>query len=440
MFRLLRLYLPPDAIAPGGPAPTSGSTGELGKEDVIELLGVDDPEDKETIDLGKGKDERPAGEDDSIEKEDEEEGGKGKEKEGEEDEEIDELAEIEEELKEPTEEQLELMSPVSRREILKKYPNLFKDFPYLERSYYREREYTELLPTIDDAKVAVEKSQILDAFEADVRSGNIKTILEAVANDNPEGMARIADNYLSTLAAVDEKAYLHVLGNTMKHTIASMVKESKRSNNEALLSAATILNQFIFGTSEYTPPSQMAREKKPDDKETEVSQREQQLARQQFDNTVGTLNEKVNNVLKNTVEANIDPRDSMTPFVRKNAVRDVMEQLETLVTKDSRFRQLTDRLWMAAMKDGYSKASVDRIKSAYLAKAKSLLPPVIKKARNEALKGMGKKVERGDDSGSSSRNRAPITPGRPRSDNPTKITKAKDIPQNMTTLDFLSSD
>ena len=37
------------------------------------------------------------------------------------------------------------MTPVRRKEILAKYPKLFKDFPYLEKAYYREQQFTEVL-------------------------------------------------------------------------------------------------------------------------------------------------------------------------------------------------------------------------------------------------------------------------------------------------------
>src|SRR6187399_1594582 len=94
-------------------------------------------------------------------KQDEEEG----EEDGEKSKEDDELKEIEEELDGPKEEDLELMTPVRRREILAKYPKLFKDFPYLEKAYYREQQFTEVYPTIQDARAAHEKSQILDRVE-----------------------------------------------------------------------------------------------------------------------------------------------------------------------------------------------------------------------------------------------------------------------------------
>jgi hypothetical protein len=86
---------------------------------------------------------------------------------------------------------------------------------------------------------------------------------------------------------------------------------------------------------------------------------------------------------------------------------------------------------------------VDKIRSAYVSKAKTLLPSVIKKARNDALRGMGKRVKDDDDTtDESTRKKGPVPSGRPRSQssNTGKIKEAKDIPSGMSTLDFLNSE
>src|SRR5690606_11049482 len=283
LFRNLQpFFAPEDVTGSGTPTITpSDGGGEMGKEDMIDFLSSDD-EDKEILEIeeekskgkpkGKSKSASPTGvpteEEETTEEIDEEE---------EEDELPDELEELEHELEGPTDEQLELITPVRRREILKKYPNLFKDFPYLEKAYYREQQFTELLPTIEDAKIAVEKAQTLDRFEADViQGGNTVNILKAVKEENPKAFFRIVDNYLTTLADVDEQAYLHVLGNVSKHTIMAMVREAEHSKNDALKAAAQILNQFIFGTSEFTPPKKLSSDK-PEEKGMvdEIKRREQ---------------------------------------------------------------------------------------------------------------------------------------------------------------------
>src|SRR5947207_15330863 len=84
-------------------------------DDIIDYL-KDDDSDKETIKLEPEKKiETKDDKTDEVKQEKEEE---------------DELKELEDELEEPDEEKLELMAPVKRREILKKYPKLFEDFPY----------------------------------------------------------------------------------------------------------------------------------------------------------------------------------------------------------------------------------------------------------------------------------------------------------------------
>jgi hypothetical protein len=396
----------------------------LSKEDTIEFLGEED-ETPETLEITKEKE---------VDDDSDEEETKESKKRTETDE--DDLTELEKEIDGPTDEQLELVTPVARREILKKYPTLFKDFPYLEKAYYREQQFTELLPTIDDAKQAVAKSETLDKFEADLLKGNTEVILKSIKNADERSWNRIVDEYLPTLSRVDPPAYHHVIGNIIRHTIVSMVNESRTSQNEALQAAALLLNQFVFGTSDFRNPTKLSTEEPQNREPDRVAEREREFTRRQFESTRGELNQKVNNILKSTIDANLDPRNSMTEYVKKNASRETIETLTDLIDKDSRFRLILDKLWEGAFRTNFDKQSVDKIKSAYLSKAKTLLPSVIKKARNEALKGMGKrtKSDRDDDSNDES-----IVEKKSQSPAPKKGPKSA-IPAGMKSIDYLMQD
>jgi len=459
MFKLLFNLTAPESVGGGGGSTTLESKN-MSTDDMIDFMGQED-EKKDVIDLT----EKPTKKVETKEKTDtkqlpddtEETDTESQLEDDEEveDETIDELQELEDEIKEPDEEQLELVTPVRRRDILKKYPDLFKEFPYLEKAYYREQQFTELLPTIEDAKAAVEKSKVLDRFESDVTSGNTETILRAVKETSPDAFLKIVDNYLPTLAKVDEKAFFHVIGNVTKHTIINMVNEARRLGvgqdkdgnqlpGSALQMAAHLLNQFVFGTSDFVGPKNLAKEGTQEDntRERQLNEREQRFVRDRFESSRGDLNSRVNNTLRNTIEANIDPKSSMTDYVRKNASRDALDTLENLINKDARFKSLVDKLWEKAFEDNFSRTSTDRIRSAYVSKAKTLLPSVIKKARIDALRGMGKRVKEDTTEESTSR-KGPVSTGRPRSqeNRPTgKIKEAKDIPRGMSTLDFLNSD
>jgi hypothetical protein len=410
------LYAPEDS--------TSGGTADEGKE-TIELLNEDEQE-EEVLDLTA---EKRTGE---IDEEKEEK------------EEVDELKEIEEELEGPKEEDLELTTPVRRKEILAKYPTLFKDFPYLEKAYYREQQFTELLPTIQDAKTAVDKAKILDNVEWQVMSGDITSLLTAAKSEDNEAFLKIADNYLPTLRKVDQQAYYHVLGNVIKDTIITMVREGRALGEQGapLTSAANILNQFVFGSQTFQPPQPLSRQLKPEENEREqqLKQYEQQRVYSAFEATKNDLQTRADNVLKSTIDQHIDPRGSMTDYVKGHATQEAFDTLEDLISKDKHFRGLLDRLWEKAFEKGFDKESSEKIKSAYLSKAKTLLPSVIKRARNNALKGLGRRTESEDTFDMKTDRKGPIQPGQSTPPNSGKFKKASDIPKGMTTLDVLMRD
>jgi hypothetical protein len=387
-------------------SPLTPSPGDSKPDDFD--LDILDPDDKDMLDLttpikDKGKDKDKDKEDkDELDEDDEDKDGKDKDdkddkdKKDEDDDIEDELKDLEDELEDPDEEKLELTSPVPRREILKKYPEIFKDFPYLEKAYYREQQFTNIFPTIDDAKAAAEANQVLERYTDDmIEQGNTQNVLKMIKDNNPETFAKVVDNYLENLRKVDEGAHLHVMGNVIKHVIIDMVKEAKESGDDDLRIAALLLNKHVFHSSKLTPPTKLAKEESKDSgkKDSDISERERAFLKRQVDTAVSEVSSSVNSTITAAINKHIDPKGSMTDYVRRNAARDAMEKITSLIDKDVRFKKIVDGLYEKAAAANFSKESQDKIKKAYLSKAKSLLAPVLKSARNEALKGMGKRVK-----------------------------------------------
>jgi hypothetical protein len=158
-----------------------------------------------------------------------------------------------------------------------------------------------------------------------------------------------------------------------------------------------------------------------------------------FESTRGDLQVRADNVLKSTIDQHIDPDGSMTDYVKKNATREAFETLEDLMSKDTRFRGIIDKLWENAFQQNFTKDTTDRIKAAYLSKAKTLLPSVIKRARNDALRGLARRTRETSDTDTSAR-KGPATLGKSTSPSSGKIKKASDIPKGMSTLDVLMKD
>src|SRR3990167_2601874 len=415
-------------FAPEIPEGKTGVVEPLSKDDIVDFLKDDDTEDdgdKSVKDKEADKEDKTKGKSKSDDKDEDEE---------------DDLSDIEEELEEPSEDKLELTTPVRRKEILAKYPKLFKEFPYLEKAYYREQAFTEIFPTPAEAKDAAEGVGILENLNADLSRGDTEKILLAAKSDK-KGFAKLVDNYLPTLAKVDEAAYLHIVGNLTRHTIIAMANAAKEEGNDDLLEAAKILNKFVFRTEKFSNPSNLSQVDKDDkssDEEGNLKRERDDFNRQRFESANEDLNSRVNNAYKATIDAHIDPKQSMTTYVKKHACSEALNELNSLMEKDSRFKVIKDKLWEKAIASNFSKSSIDAIRSAFVSRAKTLLPSVIKKAREDALRGMTVKAKNDD--------RDIVHDTRPRArsnddnEQPRSKSKSGKVPSDMSSLEYLMSD
>lgn len=388
----------------------SGPTKELTKDDIEDALmeGLDDePEVKA---------------DDDILSEEKEEPEKKEEK--------------EEELELEPEVDLSLGDDVPRKEILKVYPDLFKKFPQLEKAYYRERAYAEIIPTIEDAKELVTKGENYDKFEQELFGGNLNVVMNSVKTTDPKAFNKMVDNYLPELHKVDQGAYYHVLNSVLKTAIAGMVKEGKRINNDDLQAAAVIVNQYLYGSTEFVPPQESYGPKHVEtDESTKLQSEREQFVKEKFDSALEELSSQATNVVKSTISARIDPKGVMTDYVKRTAIKDALEEVEQTLESDKRYKANITLLWKEAVKKNFNSESKLAIKTAYINKVKTLLPSIIDKHKAAALKGLGKResTER-----SEPERKGPIQIGRSTTAN--NSSKQNTVPKGMSTFDFLNSD
>src|SRR5712664_1125488 len=313
--------------------------------------------------------------------------------------------------------EVEIEAPPRKKEILAKYPDLFKTFPFLEKIMYRDRQYNELFGSFDDAKEIADKAEVFSSFESQLLAGNTGDILKEVKETDEKAFNIIVDEYLPTLAKVDKEAYFHVVGNLNKRLIMEMVQEANETNNDDLKQAALLVNQFIFGSSKFTPPANRV-ENKIDEKTSEVEQERLSFVQERFETARDDLQTKVDNTLRATISDYIDPRNTMSAYVKKNAVSDAMKILSSSIAADGSVSKNLDKLWRSAFENKFSRDSLGKIQSFYLSKAKGNLKNEIFKARAEALKDSKPSHNREETDEEKEEEtprtiRKPITPGRP---------------------------
>jgi len=368
--------------------PSSEDTGNLTPQGILDALNADDtdevqPEDK--IDLEDTDDQEGEAEDKETEEKDESD-----EEEKDDEEELD-LKDDEDEEDDDEEDESSFATPPRKKEILKKYPNIFKEFKYLEVALYRDQRFVEVFPTVQDAKDAAEKGEYLDRFESELMEGNTKNILQLVKEQDPNAFNNILDNYVEVLGEIDSNAQIHVISGVAKKIIVSLARDGQGEKDSKLSEAARVLNEYLFGKGEFRAQTKLGKEKSDDDDDTERTE----WLEERFNVINGDLSTRIENSIKSTIDANIDPREAMTDYVKQQAMKDVLQQMQQTIGDDRRFTSIIDNLWRKAADDNFSTESQRKIRSAYLSKAKTVLPTVIKKVRQAALKGLGKRTTGG---------------------------------------------
>ena len=431
-----------------GPAdvPTGDSLHPMSAGDILsELMSDDDG----PIDLEPKKPEVKAGDKDDKDdtdnkkKSDVKDDKDEKDNDEDDDDTEDELEELERELQGPSDEQLELMTPARRKDILKEFPQLFKKFPYLETAYYRDQKFTEVFPTIKDAEAALESVKSYNELTSKLKTGDIEGVIADIKKDE-KSFNKMVDNYMPTLMKVSPEAYHHIVGNLVKYTVREMFQEANNKNNDSLKNAATILHDFVFGTTKWTPPTNLSQEQSPADSKgvSDLEKREREFNERRFTTAQNDISTRVDNSIKATIEQHMDPNNHMTPFIKNAATEKALKQVEDLLGKDTRFKSLLDRLWQNAAEKDFAKPEMDKIKSACISKARTLLPSVIKAARLEALKGLGRRSKNNDED-DDSKDDTVDEPKKRDSDSPrSKSDKGSKntVPEGMSSLDFLMQD
>lgn len=389
------------------------------QDDIINLLSEGDDNEDSSLEIeGEDGAEEEEGSSDNKESgsEDEEEG----------DSETPEKLDLEDKS-ESEEADEEAFLAFNKKKFLKDYPDAFKKYPALERGFYANRAYREVFPTLADAKEAASRLEEFDQHISALDEGKSTALLKAVKERNPENFSKVVNNYLPNLMEVDQDAYYHIVTNILSDGIIGFFEAGKEAKSEDVMEAARMFKAWMFGKKDIQP-SQPYKPTAPE--KAEVDKERKQWEDDKLKDVQTQVQDKVNTVFLNTIKANIDPKDQMTPFAKKAAIKEASELLDKAIKNDKGFQSLVSKMWDKAKGAKLSQESQARIRSAYDSKGKMLIPLILRKVRSEAV------------SGTVRNNTTSRTKMLPRASSPsTGISKTK-VESNVrkSTLDLLNED
>ena len=354
-----------------------GDVSEIphGQSGDVEVMGrMDSSSDRE----GQGGDENSGG-DDKGDESDKEEAPEIFEEEGEEKEKEEEK---EEEEKEGKEEEEEFQGRPTLTDIKKVYPDIFKKFPDLRDVLFSEQKFREFFGTVDEAEEAAAKVGNFDLIESALLAGDSGPILEQLSNNAPESLELVIDNFLPSVMKQSQDLYLRATIPVIEQFLYTAYQHGKRTQDTNLMRSAQHAANFIFGKPEIPDPSRRGTGQ-PHPAEAQLQKERQEWARTRFSEASQEVSGEIDVELETEIMKGLDPDKKLSKRQRASLINDIKNEIDQTLSKDEAFGRQMRSLWQKAQTAGYPREQRASIKTAFLARAKALVPSVRTRLRAE---------------------------------------------------------
>lgn len=360
--------MPNDAL--GIPAVPNGHPNE---DDV--LLNAETPDDAVEEELEEESDEEEKSDDDEEGKQDDEE-----------------------KVEEDDEEEPEVKLPFDRptvKALREAYPDIFKKFPSLRDSYFREIEFTKIFPSVDDAKEAVQENEAFNTISDAALEGDPVPILESLEKTDKKAFTLFAAGFLPALYKRDQETYREII----TPVVENLFRQAYRSSDEDTRKAAVTLAKFIFDEH----GEEIAQGKKTMSKLQDLAKQQKELQTRRAEETSKALRAAYSDVasqigqnLTAMAMKQVDPNKTFSPFIRKQLATKAVERIMKQLESDDSHKSVMANRWKKAKQNGYTTEEKGKIVSTFLARAKSLVPSATEKVRTLASGKEGRPTSRGE--------------------------------------------
>lgn len=285
---------------------------------------------------------------------------------------------------------------VTVQSLKKAYPDILKKFPDLRNVIYRENAFRQLFPSVKAAEEINGRSEDLAVIEAHlIQDGDAKWFAEVMKARGGENYKKFYKRVIPALFETDRELYREVTQPILQLALHAALSEGKKSGDKNQVIAAKLMSKFLFNTDEISLPDS-------DDPDLRVQER---VNREREEWLTEVSREAVTEIYEASRESLlVDAAEglpkNLTKWQREKLVEDIADKVDALIQQDPSAVQNLKSLFARARQSRYSRESKARIKSAYLARAKNLLPKVKARLLAQALgtkpstKGEGTQVKK----------------------------------------------
>jgi len=293
--------------------------------------------------------------------------------------------EDEEEEEKPEEKEEPRVGRPSIGQVKKEFPGIFKKFPELKSSLFRDEEFSKSFATPEEAAEAVVKAENYDQLEQSLVQGTPELLMKELHENNPRAFEKVAKNWLPQLRAIDERAYVSATEPVLEELVCLAFRHGEKIGDKNLAMSARHIANFIFANGGDIPDIGAKQEKGPSPAEVQLQQEREQWAETRRKEADQEIYGHVIKTLDQTIRQGLDPSESMTERMRASIVTDVINEMNRVLAKDAVHNKRMSALWKRAAQDSYSRQSKESIAHTYLSGVRPLIREIRNRIRAEYL-------------------------------------------------------
>lgn len=275
------------------------------------------------------------------------------------------------------------------QQLREAFPDIFKKFPVLRDIYYREQEFSQIFPTIEDAKEASSNASAFADLSSKVLNGDAGSLFSAIKEVDEKAVEKISETFLPSLYKISPDLHWKATLPLLQNIVRGFHQEGQRRKDENIINAADYLSDFVFGDVKVARGERDLVPRKSEDSEEkkELDKEKAKFYVDRFDSFSNSIKSRADEDLKNYIneKGKIDPDNIFSDFIKETIINKIYQEVDKQLVADKNHMKYMGSLWDKAKSNGFSDDWKSRILSAYLARAKSLVPAIRAKFISEAM-------------------------------------------------------
>lgn len=276
----------------------------------------------------------------------------------------------------------------SIKALKKDYPDIFKKHPQLRVAVAEHRQFREVFSSIDEAKEAVEaQNNLFSLREQILDKSDFGAFLDEVNRVDGAAAARLVRKILPSVLERSKDLYYEITQEPITQFVAAAFNHGRRGGNNNLSNSA--LHMWKFLGFDGTPAPQATG---PSQADREMETRVNEFENRKFADASTMVTRDIRENLTSLIERSIDPKNQIKETIKRATINQLVREIDAEVAADQNHMNRVHRLWQNARRSSYAPGHTSRIISAYLERAKQLLPKHARKVREE----LGISIESGN--------------------------------------------